>query len=240
MVKFEKYKKVDKKSYGSINDFLKKRSLLTTREWMVSELIKDFRRESDGSIPMTEVGEKLPDIFPFMEKKYSASEVSNAKHSLEKKVKRAGTTFLYSLEKGVIKEEDLEEMISEIAINIQDISEVLDEEPSEELMKKLPSDLRDIIEKINEIKSGEELELNSPLFGEYIKGELGKKWVEEISSDEFGEVCVKLVFDRPLSKNDILVPENLEKNESKLTLDRGYGFRNNGRFVERYSVEIID
>lgn len=210
MNKFEKFQKINKDRYSSINDFLKKRCLLTTREWMVSELAKDFRRESDGTMPMTEIGKKLPEIFPFMEKEYSASEISNAKNSFEKKVMRAGVTFLYSIKKGAIKEEKIEEILTEIATNIKEIKEVLDEEPNKEILKQLPDELKDVIEKVNQIEKGDNFDLNSPLFGKFIEGELGKKWTEKIDSDKFGKIIIKLIFDRPLSKNDILAPENLK------------------------------
>lgn len=240
MGKFEKYKKIDKDSYGSINDFLKERSLLTTREWMFSEIAIGFRREGDGAVPMTEVGQNLPEIFPFMDEEYSASEVSNAKNSFEKKVERAGVTFLYSIKKGSINDEKLEQILTNIATSIREIREVLDEEPSEEVLEELPSELKQIVEEINKIESGEKLEIESALFGEFIRGELGEEWIEKIDSTEFGELSVRLVFDRPLSKDDILVPKNLGEGETSLDLEKEYGFRNNGSYIERYNLEILD
>ncbi len=239
MDKFEKFQKTDKDSYSSINDFLKKRSLLTTREWMVSEIINNFRKEGTGTIPMTEVGKKLPSIFPFINKKYEASEISNAKNSFERKVTRSGTTFLYALKKGVIKEEKLEEIITEIATNIREINEVLDEDPSEEILKELPNDLKEVIKKINDIEDGEDVKLNEPIFGEYKRGELGEKWREKVKSKEHGELVIELVFDRPLSSDDILVPEEVDEKNCFLDLEKGYGYRDNGRYIERYSIKIL-
>lgn len=207
---------------------------------MVSEILCDFREEGSGSIPMTEVGEDLPELFPFMEKSYSASEVSNAKNRFEKKVCRAGTTFLYALKKGCFQEDKLQELIRDIATGLEEIKGVLDEDLDDEFIDKLPGDLKRVLEEVRDIEKGEDITLDSPLFGEFVEGELGENWVEKVDSDEFGEISVELFFNRIISQDDILVPSALKENEKFLDLDHGYGYWENGKYIERYAIELID
>ncbi|OKY78884.1 MAG: hypothetical protein BTN85_1388 [Candidatus Methanohalarchaeum thermophilum] len=241
MDRFSKFQKVDKDSYGSINKFLKDRSLLTTREWMISEAILEFREEETGRVPMTEAGEKLPQLFPFIDKEYSASDFSNAKSAFEDKVIRAGSTFFYALEKGYFTEDKLKEVIIEISKNIREINDIADDEIEEEFIDILPEDIKKILKELREFERDKERdkEIREPLFGDYLDGEIGDKWIEKVET-KIGEFKIEFKFERNLSPDDILVPSELEDKKKYLDIDKEYAYLKTGNLVKRYKIEIID
>ncbi|GEM_PF-6799487 len=251
----KKFKKVDKDSYESVNKFLKEYSLLTTREWMASEICKEFRDESTGRIPMTKVGKNIPEIFPFMEKDYAASEISNAKSALRDKVVRAGTTFIYAIEKGTFSDDEFKKVIFEVANNLESLSEVMDGDLPTGVAEALPKELNEVFSMINKAREEdlEDVELNEPLFGEFIGGNLGENWKERVDT-EYGEMEIKIEFERNLLANDILVPEKVKgeiKDEEEgngegsgcklLDLDHGhaYWYKENEDIVKRYKVSMV-
>ncbi|MDW7731012.1 MAG: DUF5806 family protein [Methanolobus sp.] len=149
MNKYRKFKKMDNKSYSEVTRFLKETTHLTAREWVTARLCADFKNLSNQS-EMTWIGEKLPELVPFMDETYSRQEVSNARASFKKKVQRSGTTFFYAYYAGLITQE---EMISVIHRIVTDIKKLMDTEGSEipeEHATEVQLLIADVLRRINE------------------------------------------------------------------------------------------
>jgi len=67
--KYRKFKKVDGATYRKVNQFLRKRTYITAREWALARLCTDFR--TSGGAEMTFIGKHLPELVPFMEEPYT-------------------------------------------------------------------------------------------------------------------------------------------------------------------------
>ncbi len=127
MDKYQKFKKMDNKSYSDVTRFLKETTHLTAREWVISRMCADFKNLS-GHSEMTWIGENLPELVPFMDEEYSRQEVSNARASFKKKVQRSGTTFFYAYYAGLVTQEEILTMIHRM---VKDIKKLMDTEGSE-------------------------------------------------------------------------------------------------------------
>jgi hypothetical protein len=130
--KYHKFKKVDRASYHEVNQFLRKRTFITAREWAISRLCADFQTSSGAE--MTFIGRNLPELVPFMTGTYSPQAVNQARNSFQKKVKKAGATFLYGAMCGFYTPEELDDLLfeaSEVArflLEIESTSIGVDEE----------------------------------------------------------------------------------------------------------------
>ncbi len=60
--KYKKFKKVDGATYRKVNQFLRKRTYITAREWAIARLCTDFRTK--GGAEMTFIGQHLPELVP--------------------------------------------------------------------------------------------------------------------------------------------------------------------------------
>lgn len=109
--KYQKFKKVDGASYERVNQFLRKRTFITAREWAISRLCADFQTSSGAE--MTFIGQNLPELVPFMTDTYSPQAVNQARHSFKKKVNKAGATFLYGAMCGFYTPEELDNLLFE-------------------------------------------------------------------------------------------------------------------------------
>ncbi len=125
--KYQKFKKMDNKSYSDVTKFLKGSTHLTAREWVVARMCADFKNLSNHS-EMTWIGEKLPEMVPFMDDTYSRQEVSNARASFKKKVQRSGTTFFYAYYAGLVSQDEIISMVHQM---VMDIRKLIDTEGSE-------------------------------------------------------------------------------------------------------------
>jgi len=130
--KYHKFKKVDGASYLEVNQFLRKRTFITAREWAISRLCADFQTSSGAE--MTFIGRNLPELVPFMIGTYSPQAVNQARSSFKKKVNKAGATFLYGAMCGFYTPEELDDLLfeaSEVArflLEIESTSIGVDEE----------------------------------------------------------------------------------------------------------------
>jgi hypothetical protein len=124
---YEKFRKMERKSYSGVTQYLKKSTHLTAREWVIARLCADFRDDS-GHSEMTWIGEHLPELAPFAERPYSRQEVSNAHAAFQKKIRRSGATFFYAYYAGLL---DAEQMISVIHLMISDIRQLMETEGTE-------------------------------------------------------------------------------------------------------------
>nr|WP_319538104.1 DUF5806 family protein [uncultured Methanospirillum sp.] len=109
--KYHKFKKVDGATYNQVNQFLRKRTFITAREWAISRLCSDFQTSSGAE--MTFIGRNLPELVPFMTGTYSPQAVNQARSSFKKKVNKAGATFLYGAMCGFYTPEELDDLLFE-------------------------------------------------------------------------------------------------------------------------------
>ena len=109
--KYRKFKKVDGATYRKVNQFLRKRTYITAREWALARLCTDFRTTNGAE--MTFIGEHLPELVPFMEGKYSPQAVNQARNSFKKKVRKSSATFFYGAMCGFFTTDELDDLLFE-------------------------------------------------------------------------------------------------------------------------------
>ncbi len=151
--KYARFQKFDKHSYEQVNDSLKRRTHLTAREWAVARLCADFKSE-DGKVPMTWIGEHLPELVPFMDKPYGRQDVSSAEAAFKRKVARSGTTFFYAYYSGLISLEEMLGIIQEVIRNIEALKRIEGSEAGDvsiEVQQMMAETLRRITEKLNDV-----------------------------------------------------------------------------------------
>jgi hypothetical protein len=109
--KYRKFKKVDGATYRKVNQFLRKRTYITAREWALARLCTDFR--TTGGAEMTFIGQHLPQLVPFMEDTYTPQAVNQARNSFKKKVRKASATFFYGAMCGFFTTDELDDLLFE-------------------------------------------------------------------------------------------------------------------------------
>ena len=109
--KYKKFKKVDGATYRKVNQFLRKRTYITAREWALARLCTDFR--TSGGAEMTFIGNHLPELVPFMEDTYTPQAVNQARNSFKKKVRKASATFFYGAMCGFFTTDELDDLLFE-------------------------------------------------------------------------------------------------------------------------------
>lgn len=130
--KYKKFKKVDGSAYRRVNQFLRKHTYITAREWAIARLCSDFATR--GGAEMTFIGENLPELVPFMIESYSPQAVNQARSSFKRKVRKSGATFFYGALCGFFTADELDDILfesSEIArflLEIEGTSVDIDDE----------------------------------------------------------------------------------------------------------------
>ncbi|MFB6283587.1 MAG: DUF5806 family protein [Halobacteria archaeon] len=156
--KYDRFKKVEKSEYDRVNDFLRKRTYVTAREWAIARLCTDFRTET--GVEMTTIGENLPELVPFMSDTYTPQAVNQARSSFVEKVRKSGATFLYGSMSGFFTPEELDEMMYEISETARFLVEVegaeIPVEREMEVEDKISEVMRDIQESSDEVRGREE------------------------------------------------------------------------------------
>jgi len=109
--KYKKFKKVDGATYRRVNQFLRKRTYITAREWAIARLCTDFRTR--GGAEMTFIGQHLPELVPFMKEPYTPQAVNQARNSFKKKVYKSGATFFYGAMCGFFTTDELDDLLFE-------------------------------------------------------------------------------------------------------------------------------
>ena len=109
--KYKKFKKVDGATYRKVNQFLRKRTYITAREWAIARLCTDFRTRNGAE--MTFIGQHLPELVPFMQEGYTPQAVNQARNSFKKKVTKSGATFFYGAMCGFFTSEGLDDLLFE-------------------------------------------------------------------------------------------------------------------------------
>jgi hypothetical protein len=109
--KYKKFRKVDGAAYRKVNQFLRKRTYITAREWALARLCTDFR--TSGGAEMTFIGQHLPELVPFMEDTYSPQAVNQARNAFKKKVRKSSATFFYGAMCGFFTTDELDDLLFE-------------------------------------------------------------------------------------------------------------------------------
>lgn len=109
--KYRKFKKVDGATYRKVNQFLRKRTYITAREWALARLCTDFR--TSGGAEMTFIGQHLPKLVPFMEDTYTPQAVNQARNAFKKKVRKSSATFFYGAMCGFFTTDELDDLLFE-------------------------------------------------------------------------------------------------------------------------------
>ena len=68
-------------------------------------------RRTETGIEMTQTGQDLPEIVPFIEEEFSAQNVNNARRRAKEKTIQAGATFLYASMSGVFDSEEVDDIM---------------------------------------------------------------------------------------------------------------------------------
>lgn len=109
--KYKKFKKVDGSAYRRVNQFLRKHTYITAREWAIARLCADFTTR--GGAEMTFIGENLPELVPFMIDTYTPQAVNQARSSFKRKVRKSGATFFYGALCGFFTADELDDILFE-------------------------------------------------------------------------------------------------------------------------------
>src|SRR5512147_2161299 len=109
--KYRKFKKVDGATYRKVNQFLRKRTYITAREWALARLCTDFR--TSGGAEMTFIGKHLPELVPFMEDTYTPQAVNQARNAFKRKVRKSSATFFYGAMCGFFTTDELDDLLFE-------------------------------------------------------------------------------------------------------------------------------
>lgn len=109
--KYRKFRKVEGSTYRRVNQFLRRHTYFTAREWAIARLCADFQTTSGAE--MTFIGAHLPELVPFMTEPYTAQAVNQARNAFRSKVKMAGATFFYGALCGFFTPEELDDILFE-------------------------------------------------------------------------------------------------------------------------------
>jgi hypothetical protein len=146
--KYRKFKKVDGATYHRVNQFLRKHTHITAREWAIARLCADFSTRSGAE--MTFIGENLPDLVPFMTDTYTPQAVNQARNSFKKKVRKAGATFFYGALCGFFTAEELDDILfeaSEVARFLLEVEETsIDIDDELEIEDRITEVMRSVAE----------------------------------------------------------------------------------------------
>jgi hypothetical protein len=106
-----RFRRLDGADDGRVDEFLKERVAFTAREWAIARLCADFR--TGTGVEMTRVGERLPDLVPFMDEPYAPGAVSSTRRSFREKVRKAAATFLYGAYADFLTAEEVDDVVYE-------------------------------------------------------------------------------------------------------------------------------
>jgi hypothetical protein len=162
--KYKKFKKVDGATYRKVNQFLRKRTYITAREWALARLCTDFR--TSGGAEMTFIGKHLPELVPFMEDTYSPQAVNQARNSFKKKVRKASATFFYGAMCGFFTTDELDDLLfeaSEVARFFLEVEgTMLDIDEEIDIEDRITKVMRSVGEKAKTILKTRTEDENSP------------------------------------------------------------------------------
>jgi hypothetical protein len=185
--KYKKFKKVDGSAYRRVNQFLRKHTYITAREWAIARLCSDF--STRGGAEMTFIGENLPELVPFMIDTYSPQAVNQARSSFKRKVRKSGATFFYGALCGFFTADELDDILfesSEIArflLEIEGTSIDIDDEI--EIEDRITEVMRTVAEAASMIRTAAPKDPNNPDNSKESKN--SKKDIQKFLLDETEE-----------------------------------------------------
>ncbi|MDF1557205.1 MAG: DUF5806 family protein [ANME-2 cluster archaeon] len=147
-MKYEKFKKIEKKDHSQVTRLLKQTTHLTAREWVIARLCADFKN-AQGRSEMTWIGQNLPELVPFFNEPYSRQEVSNARASFKKKLERSGSTLFYSYYSGLITKDEMLDIINTITKSITVLLDMEDETAGGNHIDDVQTMLVEVLRRIN-------------------------------------------------------------------------------------------
>ncbi|MCL7414451.1 MAG: DUF5806 family protein [ANME-2 cluster archaeon] len=147
-MKYEKFKKIEKKDHSQVTRLLKQTTHLTAREWVIARLCADFKN-AQGRSEMTWIGQNLPELVPFFNEPYSRQEVSNARASFKKKLERSGSTLFYSYYSGLITKDEMLDIIHTITKSITVLLDMEDETAGSNHTDDVQTMLVEVLRRIN-------------------------------------------------------------------------------------------
>lgn len=104
-----RFSRLDGTDYDEVTAFLRDRVAFTAREWAVARLCADFR--TGTGVEMTNVGEHLPALVPFMDEPYTKQAVCSARRDFVEKVREAGATLLYGAYADFLTAEEVDDLL---------------------------------------------------------------------------------------------------------------------------------
>ncbi len=165
--KYRKFQKVDGAAYRRVNQFLRKHTYVTAREWAIARLCADF--STRGGAEMTFIGENLPDLVPFMTDTYSPQAVNQARSSFKKKVRKSGATFFYGALCGFFTADELDDILFEASEVARFLLEVegtsLDIDDEIDIEDRITEVMRGVAEAASRIRSEESAPANEEISG---------------------------------------------------------------------------
>lgn len=206
--KYRKFKKVDGATYNKVNQFLRKRTYITAREWAIARLCTDFRTRSGAE--MTFIGQNLPRLVPFMQEPYSPQAVNQARNSFKKKVYKAGATFFYGAMCGFFTSEELDDLLFEASEVARFLLEV--ERTSLEIDEEIEIEDR-ITEVMRSVGKAAAHILNTRMQ----EDETGEPTGERVESSHTQDTSDNKDAGSPRR------PENVDREEETKPLQKGYG-----------------
>lgn len=148
-MKYEKFKKMDKKDHSQVTRLLKQTTHLTAREWVIARLCADFKN-AGGRSEMTWIGKNLPELVPFCNEPYTRQEVSNARASFINKLERSGTTLFYSYYSGLISKKEMLDILEKITANISILLDMEERDTHESHVEEVQGIMLEVLRRINE------------------------------------------------------------------------------------------
>ena len=142
----ERFTKLEGAEYDRMNEFIREHMYLTAREWAVLRVSQDLY--SEYGVPTKEVGQRLPEIVPFIEDEYSRQNVHNARQSAREKVIKAGATFLYATMTGAFDADENDDIMYEARERAELFLEAEGADLDFEDEKRVEDRLRDVMRDI--------------------------------------------------------------------------------------------
>ncbi len=165
--KYRKFQKVDGAAYRRVNQFLRKHTYVTAREWAIARLCADF--STRGGAEMTFIGENLPNLVPFMTDTYSPQAVNQARSSFKKKVRKSGATFFYGALCGFFTADELDDILFEASEVARFLLEVegtsLDIDDEIDIEDRITEVMRGVAEAASRIRNEEPDPANEEISG---------------------------------------------------------------------------
>jgi hypothetical protein len=232
--KYKKFKKVDGATYRKVNQFLRKRTYITAREWALARLCTDFR--TSGGAEMTYIGKHLPELVPFMEDTYTPQAVNQARNSFKKKVRKASATFFYGAMCGFFTTDELDDLLfeaSEIARFLLEVEgTTLDIDDEIDIEDRITTVMRSVGEAAKTILKtrSEENDLKSPQIDGIQKIDTDNKGLEIYASKKNYVIQEKPVNLTPKTEEYCNLKDFKEdtfSNSKTINIKSSFGYENN-------------